>query len=222
LSRWEKSQLGKDLRRAGLSYGEIMGLIPVKKSTLATWCREVTLTPIQIEALKERAPSRLGIPVDTNRKRRLEIQEIRGRARDQVPGLISDPYWVAGLVLYWAEGTKGANRLSMANTNPRALRLFIHWTRRFLTPTAEFTLHLHLHEGNDEKASRRFWRDECGLPESRFIKTFIKAKGTGHRKNHLPHGVCTVRVCRASDHWNTVMEWIDTATDQFGLTRTRI
>ena len=36
LSRWERSELGKDLRRLGLSYGEVMGLIPVKKSTLAT------------------------------------------------------------------------------------------------------------------------------------------------------------------------------------------
>ena len=44
LSRWERSEVGKDLRRLGLSYGEIMDLIPVKKSTLATWCREVKLT----------------------------------------------------------------------------------------------------------------------------------------------------------------------------------
>jgi hypothetical protein len=39
LSRWERAELGRDLRRLGLSYGEIMELIPVKKSTLATWCR---------------------------------------------------------------------------------------------------------------------------------------------------------------------------------------
>ena len=47
LSRWERSELGKDLRRLGLSYGEIMDLIPVKKSTLATWCRDVRLTEEQ-------------------------------------------------------------------------------------------------------------------------------------------------------------------------------
>jgi hypothetical protein len=39
LSRWERSELRKDLTRLGLSYGEIMNLIPVTKSTLATWCR---------------------------------------------------------------------------------------------------------------------------------------------------------------------------------------
>ncbi|MGH8952560.1 MAG: hypothetical protein ACRDX9_14175, partial [Acidimicrobiia bacterium] len=54
LSRWERSELGKDLRRLGLSYGEVMDLIPVKKSTLATWCREVKLSEEQVEALRAR------------------------------------------------------------------------------------------------------------------------------------------------------------------------
>ena len=52
LSRWERSELGKDVRRVGLSYGEIMDLIPVKKSTLATWFRDVRLTQEQWAAIK--------------------------------------------------------------------------------------------------------------------------------------------------------------------------
>jgi len=74
LSRWEKSELGKDLRRQGLSYGEIMDLIDVKKSTLATWCRKVKLTTEQIAAIKRRRAQEPGIPVDTQWKRRLEIE----------------------------------------------------------------------------------------------------------------------------------------------------
>jgi hypothetical protein len=92
LSRWERSELGKDLRRLGLSYGEIMDLIPVKKSTLATWCREVKLTEEQYGAIKERTHgSRLGIPVDTNWKRRREIEHLRELARSRVPDLMNDP-----------------------------------------------------------------------------------------------------------------------------------
>ena len=52
LSPWEKSEVGRDLRRLGLSYGEIMDLIEVKKSTLATWCRDVELTEEQIEMIR--------------------------------------------------------------------------------------------------------------------------------------------------------------------------
>jgi hypothetical protein len=125
LSRWERSELGKDLRRLGLSYGEIMELIPVKKSTLATWCRDVKPTDKQVEAMRIRTGSIAGIPRDTQRKRPAEIEQIRSRARDQVPTLINEPLWVAGTILYWAEGAKTQRHLSMANSDPRALRLFI-------------------------------------------------------------------------------------------------
>ena len=220
LSRWERSELGRDLRRAGLSYGEIMDLIPVKKSTLATWCSSVRLTEEQIEAIKSRRAPKPGIPRDTNRKRRKQIRELRETARAQGTELMTDPFWIAGLVLYWAEGAKTRNRVSMANTDPRALRLFITWLRTYINPSAEFTLHLHLHEGNDEEAAKRFWRNETSLRSAKFIKTFIKPQGTGHRKNHLKHGVCTVRMKRPADAWNIIMEWIDLVAEQFDVSST--
>jgi hypothetical protein len=219
MSRWEKSELGKDLRRLGLSYGEIMDLIDVKKSTLATWCREVEMSQDQIEAIRERRAQIPGIPVDTNWRRREEIQELRAVARDLVSELATDPLWVAGLVLYWAEGAKTRNFVSMANTDPRALRLFVLWLRTYLDPTAQFSLHLHLHEGNDERKAMRYWKAETGLVNANFHKTFIKPKGTGHRKNHLLQGICTVKLRRAADPWNIIMEWIDSITERFGLDR---
>jgi hypothetical protein len=134
LSQWERSELGKDLRRLGLSYGEIMDLIPVKKSTLATWCREVRLTVQQYVAIRTRTGSREGVPRDTNRKRRIEISLVRLDALSQTPDLMTDPLWVAGIVLYWAEGAKTRNHLKMANADPRALRVFIRWVRHIWTP----------------------------------------------------------------------------------------
>ncbi|MEA2002015.1 MAG: hypothetical protein U9N84_09065, partial [Actinomycetota bacterium] len=217
LSRWEKSELGKDLRRLGLSYGEIMDLIPVKKSTLATWCRDVDLTKEQIEAIRQRQAPIPGIPVDTNWRRRAEIRELRAVARSLVPDLADDPLWIAGLILYWAEGNKTRNKVGMANTDPRALRLFLRWLCTYVQPTADFSLQLHLHEGNDDDAAQAYWREETGLSDANFHKTFIKPKGTGHRKNHLKHGVCTIRMRRPADAWNIIMEWIDALAEQLDL-----
>ncbi|HLT96183.1 MAG TPA: hypothetical protein VK070_05275, partial [Acidimicrobiia bacterium] len=91
LSRWERSELGRDLRRLGLSYGEIGRLIDVKKSTLATWCRDIVLTEAQARAITERTGSRAGIPVDTNWRRRQEIEQIRKRAAAEAETLTADP-----------------------------------------------------------------------------------------------------------------------------------
>ena len=217
LSRWERSELGKDLRRLGLSYGEIMGLIPVKKSTLATWCRDVGLTQEQYAAIKSRTGSVAGIPRNTQWRRRKEIQQLRADSRSLVEGLIEDSFWVAGLVLYWAEGAKTRGHFNLANTDPRALRLFIRWVRTYIDAEAGFSLQLHLHEGNDESLARRYWQAETGLFDANFHKTFIKPKGTGHRKNHLEHGVCTVKVRRPADPWNIAMERIEAASLHFGL-----
>jgi hypothetical protein len=194
-----------------------MDLVPVKKSTLATWCREVKLTEAEYAAIKNRTASREGVPRDTQRERRREIEKIRSRARAQVPTLIHDPLWVAGTVLYWAEGAKTRNQLKMANADPRALRLFVAWILRYVNPDGSFSLHLHLHEGNDDEAARAYWRAETGLATANFYKTFIKPRGTGHRKNHLPHGVCTVKVRRCADAWQQTMAWVEFLADHLGL-----
>lgn len=217
LSRWERSELGKDLRRLGLSYAEIMDMIPVKKSTLATWCRDVELTPEQIEAIRARRAQEPGIPRDTQWRRRKEIEELREIAQELVPELITDPFWVAGLVLYWAEGSKTRNKLSLANTDPRALRLFIRWVRTYLMRDAEFRLALHLHEGNNEELAQADWADLLGMPEAVFHKTFIKPKGTGQRKNNHLHGVCTVRVLRCADAWQCIDAWMQALPAYFSL-----
>ena len=195
-----------------------MALLPVGKGTLAGWCKEIRLSEDQIEAIKARASagSRAGIPVDTQHKRRAEIQRIRDDARFEALDLMDDPIWLAGVVLYWAEGSKATKSLEMANTDPRALRFFVRWVREYLDQGAEFDLQIHLHEGNDEPLARLFWRNATGLVDPRFHRSFIKPKGTGHRKNHLPHGVCKVRVRRGADMWNRVMAWRDVVAEALG------
>ncbi len=221
LSRWERSELGRELRRVGLSYGEIMELIPVKKSTLATWCRDVKLTPDQIEAIKGRRAPEPGISRDTNRKRRAEIQELRGIARAEALILLVTPSGSPALSSTGLRERRRGTTSPIANTDPSALRLFVDWIRTYIDPLARFSLHLHLHEGNDDGAARAYWRREIGLAEANFHKTFIKPKGTGHRKNTHEHGVCAVRLRRAADAWNIVMEWVDALTDHLGVDKTR-
>jgi hypothetical protein len=127
-----------------------MDLIPVKKSTLATWCREVRLTDEQYAAIKERQyGSRLGIPVDTQQKRRAEIEMIKAQASLEAIHLQDDPFWAMGVALYWAEGSKTNRRLEMAHSEPEALRLMMDWIRRFHDTTATFAAAINLHLDND-------------------------------------------------------------------------
>lgn len=118
-------------------------------------------------------------------------------------------------MLYWAEGGKTKRNLEMANTDPDVLRIFIAWVRSHLDPNGEFVLSLHLHEGNDETAARGHWEDVLGLPGTDWIRTFVKPRGTGHRKNKLVWGVCRVRVRRSADAFVRTMAWIDGLRSSF-------
>jgi hypothetical protein len=213
LHRWERRELGRALRRLGLTYSEIREIISVPKGTLSNWCHGIRLKPAQIQAIKDRTPTQKGVPRDSQWRRRHEIDEIKRAATAFANGHSDDAIFVAGVVLYWAEGSKTRNDLMLANTDPRTLRLFIAWVRRYLDPETEFVLSLHLHEGNNESAAMAYWREATGLGRARFTKTFLKPKGTGHRKNNLEHGVCRVRVTKAGDHWNRIMAWIDVIGD---------
>jgi hypothetical protein len=157
LTRFERSELGKALRRLGWTYGEIRRVIPVPKGTLSYWCRDIQLTDEQIAAIKERTQSRVGVPRDTQRKRREEARVIRTRAEAEAQKLIEDPMWLLGIALYWAEGAKTRRSLALANSDPRILRAFIDWCRAFHDPNAEFVLQIHLHEGNDDSSAKAFW-----------------------------------------------------------------
>jgi hypothetical protein len=216
LSRWERAERGRALRRLGLSYGEIMELIPVPKGTLAGWCRAIVLTPEQQEAIRARTGSWKGVPRDTQRKRRAEIERIRADAEEEVSALIQEPLWLAGTVMYWAEGGKTRNSLRMTNSDPSVLRLFIRWVATYLAQEPSFVLHLHLHEGNDDSLAKSHWESELGLNGVDFYKTYIKPRGTGHRKNHLPWGICNVRLRRSADAWIRTSGWVNGLSRVFG------
>ncbi|MEA2024584.1 MAG: hypothetical protein U9N79_09915, partial [Actinomycetota bacterium] len=151
LHRWERSELGKALRRLGLTYGEIRELIPVPKGTLSNWCRDIRLSKEQVKAIRDRSgpASRVGIPVDTQWRRRNEIERIRIEARAFAEQHIDDAFFTAGIALYWGEGAKTRSDLSLANADPRALRLFINWVRTYHDLSAEFVLKINLHAMND-------------------------------------------------------------------------
>jgi hypothetical protein len=165
-------------------------------------------------AIVERTGSRAGVPRDTQRRRRVEVEQIRSAARAEVPALSRDPLWVAGVCLYWGEGGKSARRLEMSNADPRLLLSFLKWIRRYHDPSCDVVLSLNLHAANDELEARAHWRRALGLPMAPFTKSFIKPEGTGHRKNHLAYGVCRVRLRKSADPWIRTMAWVDRLSAQ--------
>ena len=201
--------LARRMRAEGLSLGEIALVLPRSVSTLLVWCREVALTDEQRAAIRERTNPQRGRRRDTQRKRRREIAQLVASARGAGPMLLRDPYFSAGVALYWAEGSKTQRRLEMVNSDARLLRLFVGWVKEFHDAEARFVASLNIHADNDVAEAHRYWRSELTIDDLRFTKPFVKPDGTGHRRNHLPHGVCRVGVRASTDAFLRTMAWIE-------------
>jgi hypothetical protein len=209
----ERGTLARSLRACGLSYSEIRSYLPIPKSTLSGWVSDVDLSGGLRDAIESR---RLGKDNhrDTQWRRRLEIEDIRREAVEYARHRLDDSFFVAGVCLYWGEGAKTRNHCSLNSSDPALLRLFVGWVRKHLNPDAELVLSLHPHEGNDDLRAQAYWADVLNLDNAEFTKTYVKQPGTGHRKNHLAHGLCRVRVRRSADHWNRVTEWIEVVANE--------
>lgn len=221
LKRWDRRELGQDLRRLGLSYREIMRLIPVAKGTLSHWCRNLELTDQQRERIANIRP-RVEAQRRNGQRRHREALErwarIRSLARDEAQLFLHDPFWVAGVIAYWSEGDKRSRELKFANSDPDLTKLFIAWARRYLELDDDrFTVGLHLHSGQDEAERIDYWSEVTGLDRTHFRKTFIKPEGTGHRKNVLYNGTASIRVRRSGELSHRVLGWIDAVRDPHRL-----
>lgn len=215
LKRWEQKELVRDLRQRGLSYREILVRVPftLSRSTISQWCKDIELTPEQLDRLdqlksKSWYRNRLKGSKTTQRRRAEVIATIRSRARTEVPALTKKELWLAGLMLYWAEGGKKRD-VSFSNSDVSAVRFMMRWFRDICrVPEEGFRIHLNIHSGQDDAVIKEFWSGVTGVPIPQFAKSYVKREGTGHRKNILYHGTAQIRICNR-DLFHTIQGWIE-------------
>ena len=191
----------QSLRRQGLSYREILSQVPfsLSRSTISSWCKEIELTPQQLDRLDQlyRTSSyrnRLLGSKANQRCRATEIEAIRTRARAEVIERQEDGLWIAGLMLYWAEGAK-TYKVALTNSDPAIIRFMIRWFRDVCqVPNEKFRCYLNIHSGQDDRSLKAYWAQVVDLPLSQFGKSYVKQEGTGHRKNTLYHGTMRISI----------------------------
>jgi hypothetical protein len=214
LKRWERREIGQTLRRMGLSYREISAVIPVTKGTLSGWCRDIPLRDERRGELLGKRGGRAQVGALLRARAEERAAMIRSAARDEARTLLADPFWVAGVVAYWAEGAKRQNEMLFSNSDVRMVTLFIRWAETYLGASrCAMTIKLHLHTGQDEDERRHFWSAATGIPQMNFRKTYLKPEGTGHRKNMLYNGTASVRIPRSSSLLHRVQGWIDAVAE---------
>jgi len=188
-------------REEGRSVKEIERLLGVSRSTASLWVRDIPLTVAQRASLKRRNPIYNGqfkgaaVNAERGRTRRLVYQE-QGRRR----AMDADDLYVAGCMLYWAEGDKGRNAVRLANSDPAVIRHFAEFLRvAFGVADERFRITCNLfadHEGR-QKEIEDFWLATLGLGRACLCKSVVNRYSKyskKKRRNKLPYGTCRVTV----------------------------
>ncbi len=198
------------LRKQGKSYSEILEKVPVSKSTLSLWLRDVDLTKKQNQAFsvkKKLAQLRGGAARKADRIKRTAV--IAEQAQTIVGKLSARERLLIGVALYWAEGSKEkpyrpSSRLDFANSDPVMIRFYVDWLRNTLDVVDEdIQLMLHIHENRLSELVQftKFWLKVTGLKSTNLVKPVIKKhipKTKRHNTADTYHGLVAIRVRRST------------------------
>jgi transcriptional regulator with XRE-family HTH domain len=223
---WTRRRRAKDdlretavaMRADGRSYREIAEVVGVSKSTLSLWLRDIPLTDDQQRALTQRGPTTTRTRHEANRevaaRRRAFVQ---AQARSQIAELSESELFVAGVVAYWAEGSKNkpwrfGQGVAFINSDAGLITLFLRWLDLVGVGRDRLVFRLMIHESADVEASLAFWSELVGAPPDAFGRTTFKRhnpKTIRHNVGDGYHGCLGVYVRRSADLNLQIAGWCD-------------
>lgn len=184
------------LRKKGYSYSKIQSLVKVSKSTLSLWLRTMPLSHEQIQLLRGKNPKRIERYRETMRlKKDVRAAESLKKVKEHFGTFSKREIELAGLFLYWGEGTKAAeSTVAITNTDPDVLKFFLKWLNGFGIKNTEVKVVLHLYKDMDVEKATKFWASYLKVPRKCFRKPYIKDSKLSDLsyKSGFGHGTCSV------------------------------
>lgn len=194
MTRFLDREKARVFRAAGKSYSEIRQVLDVSKGTLSEWLKDMPLSDMQMRRLRDLNPKRIENFRETMRKKReLSASNAYEQVRKEIGPLSSRELFVAGLYLYWAEGTKSLRgKNEIANTDPAIIKAFLQWLLAMKVPREKIHVRLQLYKDMNVQTETRYWSKLLGVPSSQFRKASIKESrlsGLTRKQGH-GHGTC--------------------------------
>ena len=187
--------------KENLSYSEIKKRLKVSKSTLSYWLRDYPLSAEKILELRQLGWSKGEASREKYRETMRQKKEDENKKeyliqKKKMAKLSTEAYFVAGLMLYLAEGAKKKEgTIVLANTDIRIIKFFIKWMNTFLDiPLSSIRIQLHLYEGMDLNKEKEFWRKTLKLKESQIYKLSVrplKNSSFSYLESYR-HGTCSL------------------------------
>jgi AcrR family transcriptional regulator len=189
------------LRAEGISVKAIAAQVGVSTSSVSRWVRDIELSAEQRADLAMRDPSVVGHPAG-GLARAAYAREERRRWQEDGRALAraGDPLHRSGCFLYWAEGTKDRNRVTLTNSDPDLLLVFRRFLARcFAVPDERlvFAVNCFLGNGLTLEEIEAHWLGVLELPRACLRASTVNTPSSASRGRGrtLLHGTGRLEVC---------------------------
>lgn len=205
MAKFELRKQARLLRQTGISIGTIAKRVGVSKSTVSVWCNDIELTFEQREFLIKNAGlaglrGRFG-GAETNKRKKLDSLEYCRKWAGKLLGKVSKrDLLIAGVALYWAEGSKkGPKAFNFVNSDPTMICFMYVWLIRIMgINKSEMMPRISINEIHRPRIEvvLKFWAKLLDLPTEQFGNPwYIKAKVSKVYDNYdTYHGILRLGV----------------------------
>ncbi len=200
-SRVQDKIMAISMRMEGYSYSQIKEKLGVSKSSLSGWLKYIKLNEQQekqlIINLDNRSKKGVAKAVESNMAKR-KVRELDAMAEAKIlyEKNKEDRLFIAGLCLYWAEGSKRVSSFSFVNSDPKMIKFMIFWMQKYLGISKQsIFIRLSTHADFIAEKYEDFWSFTTGIPLSQFKKTTYKPNRHGaYKKNPNYKGCARIEV----------------------------
>ncbi len=115
---------------------------------------------------------------------------------------------IAGIMLYWAEGSKGGDGIDFANSDPEMIRIFLRFLRNICgISESRLRVYLYAYEGQNLNDLKSFWSELTQIPISQFTKPYVRKGNANLSGRKMLKGLIHIRY-HDKKLLHTVLSWI--------------
>ncbi len=218
IAKTELKQEAIKLRKKGKTYSEILEEVPVAKSTLSLWLKEVNLSKSQKQRITKKRIEASRRGAKKRKEQRIEITKvIYEKSEKEIGKLSKRELWLIGIALYWAEGTKERDYrpgpcIDFINSDPYIILIFLKWLTDVCDIDKErIILRLFIHENNKYRLNNviDYWLLLTGFSKIDYVYFKKHSVKTTRKKvtNSVYYGGLNVRVRKSSELVRKIAGW---------------
>lgn len=190
----DKYQQAVQFRARGFTLEEIAKICEVSKSTVSKWLKNNVISDSVTKQNKKRAGQenakrlRLVHKARTG-ERTLRYKEVERSAETEYKHYKDTPAFVAGLMLYFANGDAlDQRKIRFSSKEAQSHKIFITFALAYLgVEKTAIHIWLQLYSDLSEEKCMKYWRKHTSLPYSQFYKNQVMNVQSKHKTLH--HGV---------------------------------